>query len=84
MNILSWILFGLVVGIIANSINDSTQRKGEFLGSILLSIVGALIGGFVANIFLGLRITGFNIVAFFIAVVCSLLLLFFGKTVRKI
>ena len=83
MNILSWILFGLVVGIVANSI-DSTHRKGEFLGSALLGIVGALIGGFLANLFFGLRITGFNFAAFLVAVVCSLMLLLFGKTVRKI
>lgn len=82
MNILSWILFGLVVGIIAHAINSSYE-KGGFLGSVLLGIVGALVGGFLANLIFGTTVRGFSVAAFLVAVVCSLLLLFFGKAVRK-
>lgn len=83
MNIFSWILFGLVVGIVANSI-DSTTTKGGFIGYVLLSIVGALVGGFIANLIFGISITGFNMTAFLVAIAGSLLLLFFGKAVRRI
>lgn len=83
MNILSWILFGLIVGIVANSI-DSSPNKSGITNSILLGVVGALVGGFLANLLFGITITGFNITTFLVAIAGSLLLLFFGKAVRKI
>lgn len=83
MNILAWILFGLVVGIVSNTADQSEGEKG-IVGSILLGIVGALVGGFFANLIFNISFTAFNVVAFFVAVIGSLLLLLFGKTVRKI
>jgi uncharacterized membrane protein YeaQ/YmgE (transglycosylase-associated protein family) len=83
MNIISWILFGLVVGIVAHSI-DSSPKKGGFLGSVLLGIIGALVGGFIANLVFGVSITGFNVTAFLVAIAGSLLVLFFGKALRRV
>lgn len=83
MNILSWILFGLIVGIIANAIDPSPNRSG-ILGSVLLGIVGALVGGFLANLIFGITITGFNVTAFLVAIAGSLLLLFFGRAMRRV
>ena len=83
MNIISWILFGLIVGIVANAI-DPSPNKGGIIGSILLGIVGSLVGGFLANLIFGLTITGFNVTAFLIAIAGSLLLLFFGKALKKV
>lgn len=82
MNILSWILFGLIVGIAANAI-DPDQNKGGLLGVILLGIIGAMIGGFLANLLFGVTVTGFNLTAFVIAVAGSLFLLFVGSALRK-
>lgn len=82
MNISSWILFGLVVGIVANTID--TSQNGKLSRSILLGIVGALAGGFLADLIFGTVLSGFNITAFFVAIAGSLLLLFFGKSVRKV
>ena len=81
MNILSWILFGLIVGMVANAID--TLPKGGFMGSVLLGIVGALVGGFIANLIFGVSINGFNTSAFLVAIAGSLLLLFFGKALKK-
>ena len=83
MNILSWIIFGLIVGTVANAI-DPTPNKSGILNSILLGVVGALIGGLIANLIFGINVTGFNIVTFLVAIAGSLLLLFFGKAVRKV
>jgi uncharacterized membrane protein YeaQ/YmgE (transglycosylase-associated protein family) len=83
MNILSWILFGLIVGITANAI-DPTPNRGGILGSILLGIVGALVGGFLANLIFGVTIAGFSMTAFLVAIAGSLVLLFFGKAVRRV
>lgn len=82
MNILSWILFGLIVGILANTI-DSSRKKSGIVGSSLLGIVGALVGGFVANLIFGLSISGFNATAFLIAIAGSLIVLFVGKSLRN-
>lgn len=82
MNVLSWTLFGFVVGIVANAIDPSPARGG-ILGSILLGIVGALVGGFFANLIFGIEVTGFNVTSFLVAIAGSLLLLFLGRAMRK-
>lgn len=83
MNILLWIGFGLIVGFIANAIDSS--KEGDFFRSVLLGIVGALAGGFLANIlFNRVSLIGFSGTAFLVAVAGSILLLIFGKSVRKI
>jgi uncharacterized membrane protein YeaQ/YmgE (transglycosylase-associated protein family) len=48
MGILSWILFGLVVGIIAKLLMPG-RDPGGFIVTILLGIAGALLGGFVGQ-----------------------------------
>lgn len=82
MNILSWILFGLIVGIVANSI-DPTENHGGVLGAIFLGIIGSLIGGFLANFIFGATVTGFDIASFIVAVGGSLMLLFGSRALRS-
>ena len=82
MNILSWILFGLIVGWIANVI-DPASARGGLLGTILLGILGALLGGLIGNLIFGVGITGFNFSSFIIAVIGSLVLLFVGRSFRR-
>jgi len=48
MAILSWIVFGLVVGIIAKLLMPG-RDPGGFIVTILLGIAGALIGGFIGR-----------------------------------
>lgn len=48
MWILSWILFGLVVGVIAKLLMPG-RDPGGFIVTILLGIAGALIGGFLGR-----------------------------------
>jgi uncharacterized membrane protein YeaQ/YmgE (transglycosylase-associated protein family) len=48
MAILSWIVFGLVVGIIAKVLMPG-KDPGGFIVTILLGIAGALIGGFIGR-----------------------------------
>jgi uncharacterized membrane protein YeaQ/YmgE (transglycosylase-associated protein family) len=82
MNILSWILFGAIVGAIANMV-DPRPSSGGLLGAIVLGILGAVIGGFLANLLFGVSITGFNFSSFAVAVLGSLLLLFIGRVFRS-
>jgi uncharacterized membrane protein YeaQ/YmgE (transglycosylase-associated protein family) len=48
MAILSWILFGLVVGVIAKLLMPG-RDPGGFIVTILLGIAGALVGGFIGR-----------------------------------
>ena len=48
MGILSWILFGLVVGIIAKLVTPG-RDPGGFIITMLLGIAGALLGGFIGR-----------------------------------
>jgi uncharacterized membrane protein YeaQ/YmgE (transglycosylase-associated protein family) len=48
MGILSWILFGLVIGIIAKLLMPG-RDPGGFIITILLGIAGALVGGFIGR-----------------------------------
>lgn len=81
MNIISWLLFGLVVGVIANMI-DPQPARGGMVGAIILGILGALLGGFIGTLIFGAGISGFNLSAFILAVIGSLVLLFVGRAVR--
>jgi len=48
MGILTWIVFGLVVGIIAKLLMPG-RDPGGFIVTMLLGIAGALLGGFIGR-----------------------------------
>lgn len=54
MNILGWILFGLIVGAIAKLLMPG-RDPGGWIVTILLGIAGSFVGGFLATAFLGYR-----------------------------
>lgn len=78
MNILWWILFGLIVGALANAV-DPRPARGGVTGAIILGILGALVGGFLTSLVLGIGITGFNLTSLVIAVLGALLVLFLQR-----
>jgi len=82
MNILTWIVFGLIVGTAANIIFPDTSRGG-IAGAILLGVAGAVVGGWLSTIFLGQNVSGFNLTSLIIAVGGSILLLLFGRYLRR-
>lgn len=81
MSILYWIIFGLITGSIANFLSPSSQ--GGIIGSIILGIIGAVVGGYLGEKFLGVGITGFNVMSFVVAVGGSLLVIFIGRLVSR-
>jgi uncharacterized membrane protein YeaQ/YmgE (transglycosylase-associated protein family) len=48
MGIVSWIVFGVVVGIIAKLVTPG-RDPGGFIITMLLGIAGALLGGFIGR-----------------------------------
>jgi uncharacterized membrane protein YeaQ/YmgE (transglycosylase-associated protein family) len=48
MNILSWILFGLIVGVIARFLLPGRQSMG-WIATIVLGVIGSFVGGTIAS-----------------------------------
>ena len=44
MNIIAWVILGLVAGAIAKAIDPAARNSG-ILGTLLLGIIGAFVGG---------------------------------------
>lgn len=82
MNVLGWLLLGLVAGVIANAI-DPQPSKGGILGAMVLGIIGALVGGFLGSILLGVDVSGFNLGSILVAVIGSLLVLWVGRAMTR-
>lgn len=82
MDILTWALFGLIVGVVANLI-DPRPARGGLIGSIILGVVGALVGGWLGNFIFGVGVTGFNISSFIVAILGSLIVLAIGRMLSK-
>lgn len=81
MNILSWIVFGLIVGLVANLL-DYNPSSGGVLGSIILGILGAILGGFLGDLIFSVGVTGFNLSSFIVAVAGALILLVISRAFR--
>lgn len=83
MNILIWILLGLVAGFLAKAIMPGRQGGG-WIATAILGIVGALVGGWLADVLdLGGATTGFNLPSIITAVCGSLVVLFIYGLVTK-
>ena len=72
MNIIGWIVFGLIVGIIAKFLMPG-RDPGGYIITTLLGIAGALVGGFLGGL-LGLYGEG-DPVGFIMAILGSIVLL---------
>lgn len=75
MTILTWIVFGLVVGLIARAIMPGNQSMG-LLATTLLGVVGSFVGGFVGNLVTGHQALDLNAAGFIGSVLGALLMLF--------
>ncbi|HEY9698735.1 MAG TPA: GlsB/YeaQ/YmgE family stress response membrane protein [Trichocoleus sp.] len=79
MNILAWIVLGLIAGAIAKAIYPGYQ-SGGILGTMLLGIIGAFVGGTLYNFLttgsLALTASGLTIGGVLVAVVGAILALF--------
>ena len=75
MNILSWILFGLVAGAVARLVVRGRQEIG-CLATVAFGIMGALLGGLVGEVVLGEEVQfGWDLGPFLLAVAGSVVLL---------
>ncbi|NJR65519.1 MAG: GlsB/YeaQ/YmgE family stress response membrane protein [Leptolyngbyaceae cyanobacterium CRU_2_3] len=78
MNILAWIVLGIIAGAIAKAIYPGYQGGG-ILGTMVLGIIGAFVGGSLYTLLttgaLALTAPGFSIGGIFIAVLGAIIAL---------
>jgi uncharacterized membrane protein YeaQ/YmgE (transglycosylase-associated protein family) len=79
MNILAWIVLGLIAGALAKAIYPGRQGGG-ILGTMLLGIIGAFVGGSVYSLLttgtLAIASTGFSLGGILLAVLGAIIALF--------
>jgi uncharacterized membrane protein YeaQ/YmgE (transglycosylase-associated protein family) len=79
MNILAWIVLGLIAGAIAKAIYPGHQ-SGGLLGTLILGIIGAFVGGSLYNLLttgtLSLTAAGLSFGGIVVAVLGAIVALF--------
>ncbi|HEY9657098.1 MAG TPA: GlsB/YeaQ/YmgE family stress response membrane protein [Allocoleopsis sp.] len=79
MNILAWIVLGLIAGAIAKAVYPGYQ-SGGILGTMLLGIIGAFVGGTLYNLLttgtLAIGAAGLSIGGIVVAVLGAIVALF--------
>lgn len=81
MNILLWLLLGLVAGWLASIIMKTDSQQGS-MTDIILGIIGAFVGGFLMNFFGQTGVTGFNIYSILVATLGAVVLIWLGRMLR--
>jgi uncharacterized membrane protein YeaQ/YmgE (transglycosylase-associated protein family) len=82
MEIISWIIFGLVAGAVAKFIMPG-KDPGGFIWTIVIGIVGAFVGGLIANMIgFGAVGPGFDLKSFLFAVGGAIILLAIYRFVK--
>jgi uncharacterized membrane protein YeaQ/YmgE (transglycosylase-associated protein family) len=87
MNIIAWVVLGLLAGAIAKAIYPGTQGGG-ILATMILGIIGAFVGGslvtFLETGTLQLAAAGLSIPGVFVAVLGAIIAIFlWGLITRK-
>jgi uncharacterized membrane protein YeaQ/YmgE (transglycosylase-associated protein family) len=87
MNIIAWLLLGLLAGAIAKAIYPGSQGGG-ILSTIILGIIGAFVGGSLYTLLttgtLQLAATGLSIPGLIVAVVGAMIAIFlWGLMTRR-
>ena len=82
MNILTWIIFGLIIGILVNYF-DQEKQESDVIGIVILSIVGAILGGLLANLLFDLEVNKFNLLSLLVAMVGAFTLSLASKIANK-
>lgn len=80
-NILSWLIFGSVIGSIAYIFEPDEFRKKD---PIIMGIAGAIFAGVLANVILNIPITQFRLVSFMVAMCGACFVIVGGRTLRNI
>lgn len=81
MNILVWLLLGLIAGWLASVIMGSNAQQGMLM-DIILGVIGAFVGGFLMNLFGQTGVSGFDIYSLVVATLGAVALIWLGRVLR--
>lgn len=82
MNVLGWIVFGLVVGTLARFFMPGDDPAGCIV-TVILGVAGAVVGGFIGSQFGMGRVTGFNVESLVLSVIGAMVLLVMYRLIRE-
>lgn len=83
MEIISWVVVGLIAGLLARWIMPGSGPAG-FIITALIGMAGASIAGFIVRLLGGAGATGFNVWSILIATLGAIILLFvYGLMARE-
>jgi uncharacterized membrane protein YeaQ/YmgE (transglycosylase-associated protein family) len=74
MDILAWIIVGIVAGFLAKAVVPG-EGPGGIVGDLIVGVVGAVIGGWIMHSFGNAGATGINIWSIFVAFLGAVVLL---------
>ncbi len=81
MNIVAWLVLGIVSGFIASKIVNKTGEG--LIRDLILGVVGALVGGWIMESFGKVGVTGFNVYSFVVAILGAVVVLVVFHAVRR-
>jgi uncharacterized membrane protein YeaQ/YmgE (transglycosylase-associated protein family) len=74
MDIIAWIVVGIIAGFLAKSVVPG-EGPGGVLGDLIVGVIGAILGGWLFNYFGHIGATGLNIWSIVVAFVGGVVLL---------
>ena len=80
MGILSWIVFGLIVGLVARWVVPGAA-PGGCIADVVVGVIGALIGGWLYRLFGHAGVTGFNLPSLVCAFIGAVVLLWILRAI---
>jgi len=81
MNVVAWLVLGIVSGFIASKI---VNKSGEgLIRDLILGIIGAAVGGWIMENFGRAGVSGLNIYSFAVAILGSVVVLVLFHAIRR-
>lgn len=82
MNLLSWLVFGLITGLVVD-VMDKQSEDRSIISGMVLGMLGALLGGLSANLFLRIPLSDFNLLPLVVAAGGSLFILSVSRLTKR-
>jgi uncharacterized membrane protein YeaQ/YmgE (transglycosylase-associated protein family) len=80
--LVSWIVFGLIVGGLARLVLIGSDPTGWF-ATLLLGVAGSILGGFISNLMFGTAHGAFQPAGFFFSLLGAILLFLIVRKFRR-
>jgi uncharacterized membrane protein YeaQ/YmgE (transglycosylase-associated protein family) len=78
MNIILWMVIGLIAGWLASVIMKTNSSQGPIM-DIVLGVLGGLVGGFLMSMFGQQGVTGFNVYSLIVATIGAVALIWLRR-----